>query len=93
MEVKDGVLYHNWESDDGTATRSLLVVLRELVHEILPLMHNIPSAGHLGITKTIAKIRERFYWMGLDRDVEDWCRRVSCVPNGSPLGRLDVLPW
>ena len=92
MELNDGVLYRNWESDDGTATRSLLVVPRELVHDILPLMHDIPSAGHLGITKTIAKIRERFYWIGLDRAVEDWCRRCELCAKRKPPRKASRSP-
>ena len=44
--------------------------------DTLQLLHDVPTAGHLGITKTLARVKERFYWVGCHRDVENFCR--SC---------------
>ena len=52
-------------------------------------------AGHLGINKTIKKIRTRFYWHGLSDDVETYirqCPRYSQAKNPPkpPIGSIPV---
>lgn len=32
------------------------------------------GGGHFGRDKTLAKINERYYWMGMVEDVKDFCR-------------------
>lgn len=43
------------------------------VPTVLKEIHNAPTGGHLGVTKTLEKAW-RFYWVGQHQDVEDWCR-------------------
>ena len=33
-------------------------------------MHNVPLAGHTGRTKTYEKLRQRFFWVGMWKDVK-----------------------
>ena len=42
------------------------------------------KGGWVVLYMTIAKIRERFYWIGLDRDVEDWCQRCELCAKRKP---------
>ena len=50
-------------------------------------LHDIPSSGHLGYQKTLAKVRARFYWHGLALDVEDWCAKcAACARKKGPPG-------
>ena len=61
LHVKNGVLClesQNYETD-GTIWRG--VVPDELVHEILTLIHNDRTGGHLGVEKLTSKIRASFY--------------------------------
>ena len=38
--------------------------------------------GHLGVEKTVPKIKERFYWPGIQHDVTNWCGTCStCATN------------
>ena len=46
--------------------------------QVLCPLHNDPSAGHLGISKTLEKVQRRFYWHGMQEDVKMHVRR--CVP-------------
>lgn len=39
--------------------------------------HADPSAAHLGVKKTIARISERYYWPKMSRDIEKFVR--SCI--------------
>lgn len=45
-----------------------------MIGEILFAHHAEPLFGHLGITKTLDKIRCRYYWDGLQKDVEAYVK-------------------
>ena len=32
------------------------------------------SGGHQGCKKTLCRLRQRLYWVGMRRDVEEWCK-------------------
>ncbi|GFX04741.1 retrovirus-related Pol polyprotein from transposon 412 [Trichonephila clavipes] len=54
-----------------------------------------PPRGHFGIMKTIQKVRERFYWNNVRRDVEKWCHicdpcAVRKGPRKRTRGRLQL---
>jgi hypothetical protein len=38
---------------------------------VLKQRHNVPTVGHLGVKKTLMKVRSRYFWFGLRRDVEN----------------------
>ncbi|KAK4314495.1 hypothetical protein Pmani_014200 [Petrolisthes manimaculis] len=42
------------------------------------------SSGHLGVKKNLSRLRQRFYWMGMRQDVEEWCWAydVCCAKKG-----------
>ena len=41
--------------------------------------HETPFAGHKGVTKTFNRIREKFHWNQMKRDIEDFVRKcISC---------------
>ena len=43
------------------------------------------TAGHLGVNKTLQRVKERFYWPGCTKDVKDWCRACDlCVSRERP---------
>ena len=66
--LQDGVIRR--KDDD----HSILVVPRSLQHEVIRLNHDIPSAGHAGINRTVNKIKVRYFWYSLTRDVKDYIR-------------------
>ena len=78
-------MYRRWESDDGTSARLQLVIPESLVPVVLDLSHNNPTCRHLGVTKTVERVKQRFYWSGLRRDVETWCRTCEqCCKRNNP---------
>ena len=40
--------------------------------EVLNEFHNEASGGHLGVTKTLEKLKQRFYWIGCQQAVANW---------------------
>ena len=83
--MENGVLYSRWETNDGHGTRLQLVLPRSMVSEVLSALHDAPSAGQPGISKTLERVRERFYWYSQQHDVKDWCQQCKkCSRRKSP---------
>jgi hypothetical protein len=53
-----------------------LVVPLSLRQALLQAHHESPTAGHLGIRSTYLRLRERYFWVSMRADVEQWVR--SC---------------
>lgn len=77
--------------------KSVPVVPRSLVPEILKYFHDEPHSGHLGIRKTKIKIKSRFYWDHMNKDIQEHIR--SCyvcqtvkISNQKPSGLLGNPP-
>ncbi|UYV77490.1 K02A2.6-like [Cordylochernes scorpioides] len=68
LTLRDGVLYRKWESEDGKHESWKLVLPRSHVTLALQDMHSSPTGDHFGIRKTLAKVRERFFWPGSRTD-------------------------
>ena len=77
IEMCDGVLYRKIRDEATKKTKWQLIVPVSLREEILKMVHDNPSAGHLGITRTIARVQNRFYWVGYTQYIENWCRRCD----------------
>ena len=67
LKLIDGILYRTWieESDN---VRYQLCLPKSMIGLALHSLHD--NAEHLGIEKTIDKLRQRFYWFGLREDTE-----------------------
>lgn len=54
--------------------------------QVLHVLHNSPSAGHISVSKTLEKVRRRFYWHGMREDVENHIRRCGpCAQVNDPI--------
>ncbi|KRY06283.1 Retrovirus-related Pol polyprotein from transposon, partial [Trichinella patagoniensis] len=75
----------------------LQVIPRQRIPEILAAVHNRQSGAHLGVAKTLAKLRQRYYWPQQREDVEDWCRACQtcaarAVPTKKPQAPMQLQP-
>ena len=62
-----------------------IVVPKALHGEVLYGLHEGALGGHFGIDKTLARLKERFYWPGHHNDAHDWCNNcASCSSRKSP---------
>jgi hypothetical protein len=88
LELKEGVLYRRWESEDGKNTRLQMVLPKSRVQTVLQETHNGSTGGHFGVNKTLAKTRQRFYWAKNREDVEKWCKQCdACASKKGPRTR------
>ena len=58
----------------GSSVKMQLVIPTSMVKMILEMMHDSVTAGHMGIRRTLACVRLRFYWYKQRESVELWCR-------------------
>ncbi|KAJ8958740.1 hypothetical protein NQ318_016468 [Aromia moschata] len=70
--LRDGLLHRKWESPDGVSAVYQLVLPKARIHQVLEELHSSPTGGHFGVTRTLARVRDRFYWVNCRRDVEEW---------------------
>lgn len=74
-----------------------LVIPKTLINEILKSYHDSPTGGHTGISRTIHKIQNKYYWPTLNKDTTDYIKSCEeCQLNkkmsGKPIGLLHPIP-
>lgn len=73
-----GVICRQWRPKGNPAGHCDQIVLpRAYREQALRLAHDVPMAGHLGRERTLARLRRRFWWLGLTRDTVEHCRTCS----------------
>ena len=58
LAIQRGVLYRKWETEDGENFHLQLILSKTRVKEVLEEIHNGISGGHLGVNKTMEKVRK-----------------------------------
>ena len=84
--VEEGVLKRKYDNIGSETTQLVTPVglRKEIMHEL----HSGALEGHLGEDKTVSKIRERFYWPGIQRDVAQYIRTCPvCATRKTPPQR------
>ena len=78
--IKDDLLWRLFENNDGTGCTLQLVIPNSMKSAVLHDVHEGVLGGHLGVDKSLGKLKERFYWPGHYNDVQRWCATcVSCA--------------
>ena len=89
LSVRDGVLFRTSKINGSMVHR--VVIPAQKQQECLCLIHD--DMGHLGRDKTLSIAQERFFWVGMTRDIEQkvkTCKRCLCakapnLPDKAPL--------
>ena len=76
LVLYQGVLCRRWERGEQGETLQLVVpsTLRDTIFQQL---HSSHTGGHLGTRRSVAKIRDRFFWPRSKADIERWCRECN----------------
>ena len=86
LVIRDNLLCRMWEIEDSNMVTYQVVVPLSQRRTILEQMHDVKTAGHLGITKTLNKIRQSYYWPGLQSDVKSYVSGCDiCSRRKAPL--------
>ena len=87
LRLCQGVLQRAWTEPASGEERWQLVVPKGLQAEVLRAMHGAAGSGHFGVSKTLGRLRQGFYWGQCRRDVEDFCRCCDpCAARKGPPG-------
>jgi hypothetical protein len=83
--IKGGILYRIKEDN-------LLRVIRRYEFEgLMYMMHNHELSAHFGIKATQDKIRERYYWKNMLKDIEIYVKSCdSCQRREKPVGKNEL---
>lgn len=85
-----GLLRHRRKSVAGVGK---IVVPRSMVEELMQVHHDSPCAGHLGVRKTLLRLKRRYFWLGMKAAVAKYCRECeSCILRKIPKGRKQAPP-
>lgn len=89
LKVFGGVLYRLWETPSGDAIVKQLILPKSLRPEVMQQLHGNRTSGHMGIAKTLGRIKDRFYWVQCRRDVQEWCRHCDlCAQKRGPQKKI-----
>ena len=91
LKLYNGVLYRLVENAIGDKVTKQLVVPESLRPSVLHYLHNLTTSGHLGVAKTTGRIKERFYWVNVHRDVQKWCKSCDmCASRRGPPKKIQA---
>ncbi len=86
LRIRNGLLMRTWVDElDPDVEKFQFVVPSTYRSEVLRHHHDSPVGGHLGVPKTVEKIRPLFYWPSLTRSVRQHIRCCdACAALKSP---------
>ena len=80
--LKDGVLCRTYQPSRQSSVVQVVIPV-SMRDAVLQQLHD--AGGHLGVARTLSKVKERFYWPGYEVDVEQWVKRCEpCQRRNSP---------
>lgn len=85
LSIKDDVLMRKWEVLGTDMIYWQAIVPLSQRRLILKYTHDIKASGHLGVRKTLSKIRQRYFWPGLQNDVRAYIAGCEkCMKRKGP---------
>jgi hypothetical protein len=83
LEIQEGILGRIFYDSTRRQVHRQLVVPKSIQKSIIKSLH---EPGHLGLEKTMSRLRTRFYWPGHYNDVKSWCATCSsCNTRKNPV--------
>lgn len=79
-KIENGKLYYDFKPKTAHLNNDspwCVVVPKSARDQVIEECHDAPSASHMGIKKTKARILERYYWPGVGKDVDKYVK--ACI--------------
>ena len=81
-----------WRKRSSNSHQLQLLIPKAGRQELFLAYHTSLFGGHLGRTRTLARLSHRFYWSGMSDDVGEWLRQCTiCMKRKSPTGHHHPL--
>ena len=68
LVCKDKILFRKWENFELKSMKLQAIIPMSLRRTVLKFCHDNRTSAHLGVRKTMSRIRQSYYWPGLQRD-------------------------
>ena len=88
LELDNGLLVRRSEDTDNNTVTYQALVPKKARRSVLNYCHDLKTSGHLGVSKTGSRVRQKFYWPGLQADVRSYVagceicsKRKGPIPN------------
>ena len=92
LVVRNDILFFKAKDSD----QDRLILPEGLKEAALRLHHDIPSAGHQGIKRTKFRIKERFFWYSMGKDIEMYvasCEMCNQRKKPTRHNRYQLVPY
>ena len=90
--IEDEILGIRVPLGDGPTTQFCAIVVQASRQETVELAHGSAAGGHFGIQNTLDKLRQRFNWTQMSRDVQNWCEKCpNCNQHKTSKGNHGPL--
>ena len=83
LQIKKDLIYFV-DEDKFKNKRYRYLMPKNEVELTIKELHSKETAGHLGVDKTIEKIKQRFFWINLSRDVKKFIRECFDCQKAKP---------
>ena len=78
LQIHDNILYRKWVPVNPRESEIFQFVVPEsLRNDILKYLHDHKTSAHMGVTKTLKKVRTKFYWPGHKNDITRWIQKCK----------------
>lgn len=81
VKVSQNLVYRTTDFPSGSESLDtsiwILWIPSELTESLIAGAHNPPQAAHGGITKTLSRLREKYYWPNMPIQVREYIRRCE----------------
>ena len=84
----DGLIMQKGQEDG----RDLLVVAGEMKEEVMRICHSIPSAAHQAYERTKMRVKGRYFWHRMSRDIKEFVSKCSLCNRNKPANRKNRHP-
>ncbi|XP_062508826.1 uncharacterized protein LOC134185062 [Corticium candelabrum] len=85
LTVVDGVLCRCYKPKSMSDAITVPIPPDSLHQQALRQAHDVPGAGHQGRLKTLDKLQQLAYWVGMNKDAEVYCRECYRCQETKPL--------
>ena len=93
LELQNGLLVRKLENFENDSVSCHAIVPRDTRRDIIKYCHDLKTAGHLGGKKTLSKVRQMFYWPGLQSDIRSYvvgCETCTKRKEPNPTKRAPI---
>lgn len=89
-KIKDKLLFFKDWTTHGV--KNILVIPKTLINIVLKSYHESIFSAHFGITKTLAKLKEKYYWPTMIQDTNNFIKIcTSCQLTKKPNREIPGL--